>query len=168
MRFTLKRLSREGIEAALQKAERYRLLNEPWEAESICRDVLEIDPENRQAIVTLLLSLTDRVSSGAGDAVAAAQALLPRLTSEYDRDYYRGIILERRAKHLLVQAAPGNGPVVYDLLRRAMECYERAEPLRPAGNDDAILRWNTCARLIMEHDRVRPAPAEEPVLGMLE
>ena len=45
--FQLKSLSMEGITAALDKAERYRLLNEPREAESICLDVLEIDPENR-------------------------------------------------------------------------------------------------------------------------
>ena len=36
--------------AALEKALRYRLLNEPVEAESICRDVLEVDPDNQAAL----------------------------------------------------------------------------------------------------------------------
>ena len=30
----------------------------------------------------------------------------------------------------------------------AMELFERAEALLPAGNDDAVLRWNGCARVI--------------------
>jgi hypothetical protein len=32
-----------------------------------------------------------------------------------------------------------------------MTWYEKAEAARPAGNDDAILRWNACLRLL--HDR---------------
>lgn len=165
--FTLKRISRDAIEAALERAERYRLLNDPWEAESICQDVLAIDPGNRRALVTMLLSLTDRFPSREPGTMEAARALLPRLDSEYDRWYYEGIIFERRGKALLHQGAPGSGPIVYDLLRRAMECYEKAEPLRPPGNDAAILRWNTCARIIMAHDHVRPG-VEEPAQTMLE
>jgi len=165
--FTLKRLSRDAIEAALERAERYRLLNEPWEAESICQDVLAIDSGNRRALVTMLLSLTDRFQRREPGAMAAARELLPRLDSEYDRCYYEGIIFERRGKALLNQGGPGSGPMVYDQLRRAMECYEKAEPLRPSGNDAAILRWNTCARVIMAHDHVRPG-VEEPAQTMLE
>jgi len=165
--FTLKRLSRDAIEAALERAERYRLLNEPWEAESICQDVLAIDSGNRRALVTMLLSLTDRFQRREPGAMAAARELLPLLDSEYDRCYYEGIIFERRGKALLNQGGPGSGPMVYDQLRRAMECYEKAEPLRPSGNDAAILRWNTCARVIMAHDHVRPG-VEEPAQTMLE
>ena len=62
--FELKRLSDEAIPAALEKALRYRLLNKPAEAESICRDVLQIDPENQEALVVLLLALTDRLDIG--------------------------------------------------------------------------------------------------------
>jgi hypothetical protein len=165
--FTLKRLSREGIAAALGRAERYRLLNEPWEAASICEDVLAIEPENRQAVVTMLLSLTDRFRLQETGAVSAARELLPRLRSDYDRHYYEGIIHERRGKALLTYGPPGSGPAVYDHLRQAMECYEKAEPLRPPGNDAAIIRWNTCARLIMAHGQVRPG-IEEPAQTMLE
>lgn len=165
--FTLKRLSSGSIGAALLKAERYRLLQEPWQAESICRDVLEVDPSNREALVTLILSLTDRFATETSGAVAAARELLPQLGGEYDRHYYEGIILERRGKSLLDLGAPGSGHAIYDWLEQAMECYERAERVRPAGNDDAVLRWNACARLIMKHQHVRPE-AEQPTETMLE
>ena len=62
--FELKPLSPDAIPQALEKAHHYRLLNEPAEAESICLDVLEIDPDNQQALVTLLLALTDRLTKG--------------------------------------------------------------------------------------------------------
>ena len=55
--FEPKPISRDAIPAALAKAERYRLLNEPGEAESICLDILQIEPANQEAIVTLLLHL---------------------------------------------------------------------------------------------------------------
>jgi len=47
MTFELKTLSPESVPRALAKAERYRLLNEPVEAESICLDVLAVDPQSR-------------------------------------------------------------------------------------------------------------------------
>ena len=62
---------------------------------------------------------------------------------------------------------PGTGPVVYEWLRQAMEHFESAEGIRPEGNDDSILRWNTCARVIMKHPQVRPI-VEAPVVAMLE
>ncbi|MCI0747712.1 MAG: hypothetical protein L0Y58_20085 [Verrucomicrobia subdivision 3 bacterium] len=149
--FQLKPLSRDGIPAALDKAMRYRLLNEPGEAESICLDVLQIDPDNQHALVLLLLALTDRIGRGYAVGVTRAQDIIPRLQSEYDRAYYSGIIAERRAKGQLNQHAPGSGSDAYELLRDAMSHYEKAESLRPSGNDDALLRWNACARIIMRN-----------------
>jgi hypothetical protein len=35
-----------------------------------------------------------------------------------------------------------------------MSWYETAEAMRPPGNDDARLRWNTCARLIARNKLV--------------
>ena len=61
----LKSLHKDAIPGALAKAERYRLLHEPWQSESICQDVLRIDPENEQALVTLILALTDQFDKGA-------------------------------------------------------------------------------------------------------
>ena len=164
--FKLKPLSRAGIDAALQKAERYRLLNDPTEAESICLDILDIDAENQAALVALLLALTDQFGSGTTDAVARARALLPRFKSEYDRVYYAGIICERRAKAQLRQGLPGSGFDAYDWFGEAMSWYEKAEASRPPGNDSAILRWNACARFLMRHPHLRPRPQErvEPFL----
>ena len=152
--YPLKPLSRAAVPAALEKAERYRLLNEPGEAVSICEDVLAVEPGHQEALVILLLALTDQLLDA--PAVAAkAQQVARTLSEEYDRFYYEGIIAERTAKaHLRRGGMSPEG--VYEWLADAMECYERAEALRPAGNDDAILRWNACARLLEEHPNLRP------------
>jgi hypothetical protein len=147
--FELKPLSQEAVAAALEKAMRYRLLNEPAEAESICHDVLRVDAENQQALVILLLALTDRFGKGYGVGVLQAQEVLPRLSDAYERAYYAGIICERQAKARLQQGSPGCGFEAYEFLREAMTWYEKAEAVRPVGNDDALLRWNACARIIM-------------------
>jgi hypothetical protein len=146
--FELKQLSADAVPAALEKALRYRLLNEPGTAESICHDVLSIEPENQQALVTLLLALTDRFGKGYSVGITQAQEVLSHLRDPYERIYYAGIICERRAKAQLKQGHPGSGHDAYELLREAMTWYEKAEALRPAKNDDALLHWNTCARLI--------------------
>ena len=152
--FELKPLSKAAVPAALEKAERYRLLNEPSEAVSICEDILAVEPGHQDALVTLLLALTDQLLDA--HAVASkAQQVARALRDEYDRYYYEGIIAERTAKaHLRRGGMSPEG--VYEWLADAMECYERAEALRPAGNDDAILRWNACARLLKEHPNLRP------------
>src|SRR5437016_3172382 len=147
--FELKPLSQEAIPAALEKAMRYRLLNEPGEAESIAQDVLRTEPENQQALVILLLAITDRFCKGYAVGVTQAQEILPRIRGPYEQAYYAGIILERRAKAQLQRGGPGSGFGAYEFLREAMEYYEKAESLRPPGNDDALLRWNACARMIM-------------------
>ncbi len=152
----MKTLSKDGLQLALEKAHRYRLLNEPSDAESICRDVLAVESDNKEALISLLLALTDQIEDRS-DAVAKAREVLPRLTSEYERAYYAGIIEERRGKAQLKRGAPGVGPVVYDSLQKAMAFYEKAESVRPPGNDDAILRWNACTRIIEQHDSVAPA-----------
>jgi hypothetical protein len=143
--FPLKRISPSGVPAALQKAERYRLLNDSSAAESICRDIVEVD---------------------LGDSVRRAREVLPRLRDEYKRAYYAGIICERRAKAQRRQAKPGSGAMAYESFREAMDWYEKAEAMSPAGNDEAILRWNTCARVLDSDDHLRPLPIEqyEPVL----
>jgi len=158
--FELKPLSKEAIPGALARAERYRLLNEPAQAESICRDILAADPENQPALVALILALTELFAAGMSARVSDAQELLPRLHSEYDREYYAGIIYERRARALLSQGGPGSGFIAYDWLREAMHWYEKAEAIRPPSNDDAVLRWNTCARFLNRHPHLAPSPEE--------
>ena len=156
----LKHLSKEAIPAALEKAERYRLLNEPGEAESICLDILKTDSENQQAIITLLLALTDRFEKGYAVSDTQTKELLGRIKSEYDRIYYTGIVAERRAKTKLRSNAPDCRFQAYDLFREAMEWFEKAESIRPTGNDDALLRWNTCARIIQRNNLVAREPEE--------
>ena len=158
--FELKSLAPDSIAKALQKVERYRLLNEPAEAESICLDVLRIDPGNQQALVMLLLALTDQFDRGSASGVHQAREILPALTSEYERAYYAGIICERRAKALVQQAAPGSASVAYASLREAMDHYARAQGMHPPHDDSALLRWNTCARMLMRSPHLAPRQDE--------
>jgi hypothetical protein len=157
--FTLKMLAKEAIPAALEKAERYRLLKEPFETESICRDVLAVDPGNQKALITLLLALTDAFKDRLNPAFQQAEEILPHLGEQFCKAYYGGIICERRAKVHLSRHEPGSGKLAYEWLRKAMGLYEQALQICSPGNQEALLRWNTCARIIMQNPDV--APAEE-------
>jgi hypothetical protein len=167
MSLPLKPISRASVAAALHKAERYRVINDPSSAESICLDILAVDPENEAALVTLILAITDQFAAGPVAGAHRAQELLPRLGDEYKHAYYAGIVCERCAKAELGSSALGAGEMAYLWLRDAMAWYEKAEALRPAGNDESILRWNTCARLLARNDQLRP-PVEGPVDPSLE
>jgi hypothetical protein len=160
----LKPITPEGIPAALQKAERYRLLNESYAAESICLDVLAIDPANQEALVSLLLSITDQFTDEMANGVLRARDVLPRLVDEYDRVYFAGIISERRARAQLHRGSLGSADVASEWFRDAMTWYEKAEKMRPPGNDEAILRWNTCVRMLERHERVHAHREYEPAL----
>lgn len=153
-----KPISREAIPAALAKGERYRLLNQPAQAESICLDVLQVDPNNQEALVMLLLSLTEQFGEpGQRITLKEGQVLLPRLEGAYERHYYDGILSERWGRALLAGKVPAY--VALDWIRGAMELFEKAEALRAPGNDDAILRWNACARLLQRLELHGPIAA---------
>jgi hypothetical protein len=160
--FDLKPLSKDAVESALVKAERYRLLNEPSDAESICLDVLDVDPDNQQALIALLLALSDQFTEGKG-AAARAQQIAQELQTEYDRAYYSGLVAERRAKAHLQRGGVAAG-AAYEWLLDALEFFERAEQLRPQGNDDAILRWNACVRVLRQNPQLaaRDTARDEP------
>lgn len=151
----LKSISNDGVPAALKKAEWYRLLNEPLEAESICLDILEVDPENQQALVVLVLAYTDQLAMGTPHVAKKAQAATTRFSGDYEKNYYAGIISERRAKATLKTNRPGCDVDAYEWFQEAMALFEKAEALRVAGNEDAILRWNTCVRIIADRN-LRP------------
>ena len=153
--FELRSLSTSAIPAALAKAERYRLLNEPSEAESICLDVLAVEPAHQEALTMMLLAITDEFR-GEGDAARGARAeqIVPRLADDYARAYYSALIKERRARAYVGHGRPG---LAYDWLVDALHGFDKAIALRPAGNDDAVLRWNACVRLL---ERL-PAPSTE-------
>jgi hypothetical protein len=154
----LKRIRAEAVPLALDKAEHYRTLSNPEQAESICLDVLSVDPTQQRALVVLILAITDQLAeTGAEPSAQRARDCLARLTDPYQRAYYTGIVCEREARAFLRRGMPG--VMAYHGLRQAMEWYEKAEALRPAGNDDPILRWNSCLRTI-QRERMNP-PSDE-------
>lgn len=148
----LKAISPEAIPRATQKAERYRLLNQSWATESICLDILEVDPHNQPVLVMLLLAITDQFGDAPGERARRARAVLERLKDPYQRAYYTGIIDERLGHAQLASGAMHAEAMAHQTLRTAMASFESAERLREPGNDDAILRWNTCARTL---ERIR-------------
>lgn len=154
----LKSINKEAIPNALEKVERYRLLNDPAEAESICRDILAIDPVNQEAVVMLILTLTDQFNKGT--TVQEANSLVSQIKDEYKREYYGGIILEREGKAALSREFPDSKHDAYEWLHDAMEAFERAEMLSMSDNNDAKLRWNACSRTIAKH-HLTPRPKED-------
>jgi hypothetical protein len=156
--FELKKISPDGIPHALEKAERYRLLNDPQQAESICLDVLAVDGDNQDALRVLILSLTDQFTASAGGNAQDARRQISKLGDEYERAYYTGLVYERETRAYLERKNVVRS-AAYDGFRHAMEWYERAEELRPPGNVDAVLRWNSCVRAI-ERERLEPEPHE--------
>lgn len=161
----LKPISPDAIPAALERVERYRLLGEPWQAESICEDILGIEPHNQDALRGLLLAITDQF----GQSIQAARALeaAQKLESAYDRAYYEGIVHERAGHAHLRRGLQESGYKAYECFGRAMRLFEEAEKLRHPGNDDALLRWNTCVRTLARYRELRPRPEEmpEPVIS---
>jgi hypothetical protein len=164
--FALKPISHDSVAGALAKAERYRLLNEPHEAESICRDILELEPGNQEALISLILALTDQIQQQSQTFEAALSAAA-RLDSDYDRAYYAGIAWERRAKARYHAAGHGSHQYVYGWIAKALQLFETAERLRHPGNDDAVLRWNACVRFLSSNKVLAPSGEEmpEPILS---
>jgi hypothetical protein len=164
--FALKPLSHESVTGAIAKAERYRLLNEPAEAESICHDILEIEPDNQQALIMLVLALSDEVCDDP-HAFQKAIAAAASLKGAYDRAYYTGIVWERRAKARYQEGGRSIQYTVYEWIVKALQFFQEAEYLRPPGNDDALLRWNTCVRFLSSHPEIAPRAEEasEPILS---
>ncbi len=160
MLFELKPISVQSIPEALAKVERYRLLNEPSLAESICLDVLAIVPDHQQALISLLLARTDQFHLNVD--TKSAQEALARIKGDCEQAYYAGIIWERLGNARIRQGGAGAGASAYHALREAMGHYENAMNFASPGNDDAILRWNTCARVIMQNPNLRPVPEREP------
>ena len=141
----LKKIHLESIPAALEKAMHWRLLNQPDEMESICRDILEADPKNQMGIRLLGIAITDQFDGSKRDRFQEAQRVFESLTDPYERYYRLGYMHERRAKAELV--AGMEAFKVTALLRKALENYNEADKIHPPGNDEAILRWNYCVRL---------------------
>jgi hypothetical protein len=56
----------------------------------------------------------------------------------------------------------GWGHGAFSALTQAMKNFEQAEGLRPAGNDDSILRYNACVRLMSSNQGIQEAPKPDP------
>ena len=161
MEVKLKAISKSGIAEALSKAALYRYLNEPEETESICHDILAIEPENQTALRMLGLAITDEFTGQASDRYAEAERIFRELTDPYERDYCLGLLLERRAKAQMRAGRPAR--ILVGLFHEAMQHFERAEKIHPPENDDAVLRWNRCVRLL---EKLPKVVGEEQVVNL--
>ena len=153
MEMALKRIRPESLDVALAKAEHYRALNQPEEAESICRDVLEVDAEKQNAWKVLGLALTDRFASGHAGLLEEALASFERLQDDYERTYHLGVAWERAAKAHLERNEAHSAVAGFE---HALDAYEAAEKMRP-DLPDPVLRWNRCIRLLRSHPALRTA-----------
>jgi len=160
MQFELKTISVQSIPEALSKVERYRLLNEPVLAESICLDVLAVVPDHHQALIFLLLARTDQFHSNVQPK--GALEVLAQIKGDYEQAYYAGVIWERVGNAILRHGDPGARTSAYHALVDAMSHYERAMKFASPGNDAAILRWNACARIIMQNPDIQPLAEHDP------
>jgi len=157
----LKTIQIEAVPAALDMAKSYRLLNEPDEAESICLDILAVEPDNQDALITMLLAVADKFAEGGLQTnFEKAREIVDRLSSAYCKSYYSGIIFERRAKYHLKMGAPQSGNMAHAWFTKAMTAYGEALAGCDPDNQDAVLRWNSCARFINDHPDVKPDDAD--------
>ena len=156
----LKSLPSGHLPTALAMAQRCRDVGEPEEAESICLDVLENEPQNQEALVLLLLARTDLLDKGLPSGIEKAREALSKLEGEYERAYYAGIICERQARYLLRARGRRSSFVAWDWFRYAMEHFEEAAQLAP-DRIEAVLRFNTCIRLIQGNRHCVPDPGDD-------
>jgi tetratricopeptide (TPR) repeat protein len=163
----LKPLSKEALPGALEKARHYRLLNQPWQAESICRDILKADPGNQQVIYTMILAITDQFEGKVKKSLSKALKLVSDLNDEYQKEYITGLIYERQATAAFKRQTPRAGYIAYEYVNKAMDHYEKAEKVRPESNDESILRWNACVRFLGQHE-IKPAPDTERIEPFLD
>ena len=163
-KFQLKTIHKESIPAALEKAHIYRMLNDPVQAESICLDILEVEPGHQKAIRELILAMSEQFAgSGPSPSKRALMEFVRKLEDEYDQAYFQGLVCEREALALLER---GQAAVfAYDGFREAMDCFEKADELGPDDNDEAILRWNSCVRTI-RREKLKPLPRDEQELPL--
>jgi tetratricopeptide (TPR) repeat protein len=165
MTYELKRLPKDSLDAAIAKAAHYRDLNQPEEAESICRDVLDVNPVHQVAWKLLGLALTDKLATPQSPHVGLleeAVAAFERLDDAYERIYHIGVAWERAAKAHLERGEAHSAVTAFE---HALRLFEKAEGLRP-GFPDPILRWNRCVRLLTSHPSLREAiraPREDQV-----
>ena len=161
-----KELSAEGVSAALERAKDYRFLNDPELAESICLDIIHLQPDNQEANRLLLLAETDQFGGTNHEALNIAKEALGKLADPYQQAYYGGLISERYARWMLKGRGQRAHFVAHEAVQDALAQYEKALELKPEGNDEAILRWNTCLRMIKRYRLTPPDEEERQDMGL--
>lgn len=160
----LKKIPHSALEAALEKARHYRVLGEPNQAESICLDILAVEPGHQEARKTLILALSDQFERHLQERFRRACEELEELEDDYSRCYHEGILYERRGRAQLRRQGVRGAAGAREWLDRAMHCYEKAHALAPEKGDP-VLRYNTCVRFIQQRPELRETPVElEPTM----
>ncbi|MEO0604442.1 MAG: hypothetical protein AAF211_23615 [Myxococcota bacterium] len=153
--YELKKIRPDTVDKALAKAAHYRLLNLPRPAECICLDVLEVEPNHQAALALLVRALTDQFAdTGVAVSRTKVEDIVRRLEDPYERIYHQGLIMERRGIAAIRGGTPGH--LAFGWFDKAMALYDEASGLAPDGNDDAVLRYNTCARILNCNPDIRP------------
>jgi tetratricopeptide (TPR) repeat protein len=156
MTYELKKLADKNLGAAITLAKHYRDLNQPDEAESICRDVLEVAPDDVDALRTLGLTLTDRFPTAWMSLFEEACATFKKLPSEYERHYYVGIAWERYAK---AQLESGRAQNAIHAFEEAIAKFEAASALAAKDDPAPILHYNRCVRALTTNPELTRASA---------
>ncbi len=158
----LKTIAVESVPSALEKAQQYRRINEPNEAESICLDILAVVPDHQEAMKTLLLALTDKFTDyGLNPSFEQAEKIVAKLDTSHLKAYYSGIIYERRGKYHLKKGGPGANSLAYGWLAKAMESFNQAMMEGDPKNQEAVLRWNSCVRIINSNPNMQSDETNE-------
>ena len=145
MSYELKPLTSKNLSAAVELAKHYRDLNAPEEAESICRDVIAVAPDNEDAWRTLGLALTDQFPSKWMTLFDEARGAFNRLSSDYERLYYAGITWERYAKAQLEAGRVQNAVHAFE---EANTRFEQADKLGSPDDPLPVLHYNRCVRAL--------------------
>jgi tetratricopeptide (TPR) repeat protein len=160
--WTLKPLKARNLAAAVALAKHYRDLNQPEEAESICRDVLDVTPDDHEALRTLGLALTDQFPTLWATLFDEASAIFKKLPFEYERVYYTGIAWERFAK---AQLARGNAANAIHAFEEAIARFEAADGLGSGDDPAPILHYNRCVRALTTNPLLVAQASQPPGLG---
>jgi tetratricopeptide (TPR) repeat protein len=159
MAWELKALGARNLVTAISLAKHYRDLNQPEEAESICRDILAVAPDEADALRTLGLALTDRFPTSWVTLFDEACTIFAKLKSDYERIYYTAVAWERYAK---AQLENGRGHNAIHAFEEAMRGFEEAERIGPADDPAPILHYNRCVRALTTHPELVRTSQEHP------
>jgi tetratricopeptide (TPR) repeat protein len=145
MTYELKKLADKNLDKAIALAQHYRDLNQPEDAESVCRDVLAVAPENIEALRTLGLALTDQFPTAWMSIFEEACALFKKLPTEFERAYYVGVAWERYAK---AQLEAGRAHNAIHAFEEALARFDEAASLAAKDDPAPILHYNRCVRAL--------------------